>query len=363
LKITRYPYTKNRSLRAWSAADEYVLKQCKELDLSSKSIVISNDQFGFLSCHLHQLNPVIVIERKSQEKSIKKNLAGNNLNTDSLKWISPLTQIPNNTDLGILYIPKSMDLYRLYLQQIHSGLSDQGTIICSFMTRHFTPQILSIAEEYFEGVEQSLAWKKSRLLTLTGKKVAGKTEITNKVPSSFMGGEVENLKQYYGVFSASNIDYATQFLLDHLELKETDRLVMDLASGNGVIGRAIQLKKSDTELHLVDDSILAIESSKLNLDVRDTHFHWNDTLEDFKNQPFDLVVTNPPFHFGHENNIEISTRLFQDAARILKKNGRFICVANQHLNYKTHLNKNFEEVSVLASNEKFVVYECTKSSS
>lgn len=324
-------------------------------------MVISNDRFGYLSCHLHHLNPFLVIERKSQQKSIEKNLERNGLKSELEKWLSPLGNIPEKTDLAILSIPKSMDLFRLYLQQIHSGLTEHGTVLCSFMTRHFTPQMLTIADELFENADQSLAWKKSRILTLTGKKDVVKSGILDIISYTFKTGTAENLKQYYGVFSSGNIDYATQFLLDYLELKATDNLIMDLASGNGVIGRAIQHQKPEAELHLVDDSILAIESSKLNLEIKNTHFHWSDTLKTFKNNQFDLIVSNPPFHFGYENNIEVSTRLFREAARVLKKEGRFICVANRHLNYKTHLEKHFGRSSAVAENEKFVVYDSGRS--
>lgn len=41
-------------------------------------------------------------------------------------------------------------------------------------------------------------------------------------------------KQYLEVFSSELIDYATQFLLDHLEVKKTDECILDLASGNKI---------------------------------------------------------------------------------------------------------------------------------
>jgi len=166
-------------------------------------------------------------------------------------------------------------------------------------------------------------------------------------------------KQYAGVFSSDHIDYATQFLLEHLKLNETDSKILDLASGNGVIAHQIKAQKPDAEVHLLDDSFLAVESSKLN--VEDVSFHWNESLEDFNAKSFDLIVSNPPFHFEYENNIEVSLNLFIQAQRCLKENGRFLLVANQHLNYKTHLDKIFGSCSITAENDKFVVYDCLKS--
>lgn len=360
--FARYPETTNRSLRSWSAAEEYVLLKLEEMDLSSKTIAISNDRFGFLSTILNQYQPLIVIDRKSQRKAIEQNMAANNGEWHPQQERSPLSEIPETIDIGIISIPKTLDLFRLYLHQLTHSLKDDGIVICSFMTKYFSPQMLSIAGEYFEDVDQSLARKKSRVLILRNKKPHSEYDFIETISYEFEEGQTQELKQYYGVFSSGNIDYATQFLIQHLQLAEEDKKVLDLASGNGVIARAIQLKEPSTELHLVDDSLLAIESSKLNLDPKHAFFHWDDTLDEFEENSFDLAVSNPPFHFGHETNIEVSIKLFQEVANILKPEGRFICVANQHLNYKTHLDKLFQSVEIIAQTEKFILYKCEKKS-
>lgn len=358
--FVRYPETTNRSLRAWSAGEEYVLSKLEELDLSSKTIAIYNDRFGFLSCTLNQLKPFVVIDRKSQQKAIEQNLTLNKLKWNPENQFSPLGVLPAAVDIGIINIPKTLDLFRLYLNNISQALSDDGMVICTFMTKYFTPQLLELAGEFFEEVEQSLARKKSRLLILKNKKSKPDVSVLNFIPYSFDGETEEELKQYAGVFSGDHIDYATQFLIQNLKVEDGDESVLDLGAGNGVIARAIQLKKPETELHLVDDSRLAVESSKLNLESLNNQFHWNDTLENFSSETFDLVVSNPPFHFGHETNIEVSIKLFQEVAEVLKPSGRFICVANQHLNYKTHLEKIFKSVEVIAENEKYILYQSKK---
>lgn len=357
-KFTRYPETTNKSLRAWSAAEEYVLLKLEELERNLGKIAIYNDRFGFLSCILNEHKPLVVVERKSQQRSIEQNMDLNKLQWDREQQCSPLSELPEKVDVGIINIPKTMDLFELYLNHLSRSLSEDGMVICSFMTKYFSPQMLSIAGDYFEEVEQSLARKKSRLLILKNKTKRPQKELIHTIPFAFEEEGREQLQQYFGVFSSGNIDYATQFLIGHLTLKEGDNKVMDLASGNGVIARAIQLKDPEIEIHLMDDSLLAVESSKLNLDPVNTHFHWNDTLKDFEANSFDLVVSNPPFHFGHETNIEVTLELFKGVAKVLKPEARFICVANQHLNYKTHLDKIFKGVEVMAQNKKYILYSC-----
>jgi 16S rRNA G1207 methylase RsmC len=353
----RYPETNNKSLRSWSAADEYVLSRMEEIEAESKTVAISNDRFGFLTTTLQSLNPFVVIDRKSQQKAIEQNLTRNSQDWDEGRWISPLEPLPNKVDIGIINVPKTMDLFRLYLSQISDALAEDGVVYCAFMTKYFSPQMLSIADEFFEESDQGLAKKKSRILTLKGKKNPVIDSHIIEIPFSFGEGQEENLKQYPGVFSGDHIDYATQFLIEHLEISDNDTKVLDMGAGNGVIARAIQLKNPEAEIYITDDSRLAIESSKLNLDSEKTHFHWNDTLDDLEKASFDLVVSNPPFHFGHETNIEVSTGLFAEVAEVLKPSGRFICVANQHLNYKTHLNELFSKGEVLANSKKFILYK------
>ncbi len=358
--ITRYPPTENNSLRAWSAADEYLLKEVQQNSLDKKAVAIFNDRFGYLGCHLHKCNPWHVSDFKSQQISLELNLKRNGVNVESGKFINPLDSLPELIDIAILSIPKSLDLYRFYLNQISRSMAENGIALCGFMTRHFTPQLLSIAEEYFHDVSQSLAWKKARVLTLKEKKESPAYDAVEEIPFTFSDGGNESLKQYPGVFSSGNVDYATQFLLGNLTVQPDENCILDLASGNGVIARAVQLQKPDTEIHLLDDSYLAIASSKLNLSTGNVHFHWGDSLDEIDDTEFDIVVSNPPFHFEHEVNTEISTALFREVAGRLKPGGRFVCVANKHLGYLPILKKFFTRASIIKENRKFVIYECKK---
>ncbi len=354
LDIKRYPATTNRSLQPWSAADELMLTLLKEVSPAGKSIALVNDRFGFLATTLAENKPISVVGYKSQEKSLKMNLSKNDLEIDPKIRFSPLEKLPS-IDIGLIRAPKSLDLFRLNLNQIHSSLSKDGVVLCGFMTKYFTPQLLEIAGEYFEEIDQSKAWKKARVLTLKGKKEVPKTDFTNTLSFNEM-----EFKQYFGVFSANNIDFATQYFIEQIKLNDNEKVVLDLACGNGVIGKSALSKNPDIELHLLDDSVLAIESAKLNLNQPNVHFHLHDTLEYFEDESIDLALSNPPFHFDHETNIEISLELFKEVQRCLTSEGRFLMVASKHLNFKTHLDKIFTLCKIIAENEKFVVYECLK---
>lgn len=352
-KIKRYDLSEDKSLKAWSAADEYLLQAFTDLEKKPNNLGIYGDRFGFLSCYLHSFTPTIVFTQKSQQKAIDANLKAHN--APMLHFSDPLSPIENKLDFALVNVPKSLELFQLFLEQIAGNSSEDITVICAFMTRHFSPKLLQIAQEYFDVTEQSRAVKKARLLVLTKKKSIIKKELITS-----LNYNNQDYKQYWGVFSAQHIDYATQFFLEHLEIDDNDQCILDLASGNGIIGNEIFKELPDAEIHLMDDSYLAVASAKLNIQGENIHHHFNNELTIFDDSTFDLIVTNPPFHFEFEINIQIPLHLFKGCFRCLKKGGNLQIVANKHLNYKVHLEPLFSSVQVIAEDNKFIVYKCIK---
>ena len=351
--INRYDLSEDKSLKAWSAADEYLLQTLNELENKPSHTVIYNDRFGYLGCHLHTLSPMLILTQKSQEKAIGLNCKSNDV--PLVNFSNPLSTLENKMDLALMKIPKSLGLFQLFLEQIIHNSSDDVTVICSFMTRHFSPKLLQIAQEYFEVVEQSKALKKARTLVLTKKKKTLKKDLITSLTYN-----TESYKQYLGVFSADHIDYATQFFLNHVEVTNEDQQVLDLGSGNGIIGKEISKIIPDAEIHLMDDSFLAVASAKLNIEGENIHHHFDNDLSILKEGSFDLIVTNPPFHFEYEINIQITLELFRGCHRYLKDGGNLQIVSSKHLNFKTHLTPLFTSVEITAEDKKFVIYKCIK---
>ncbi len=352
-EIKRYPPTTNRSLQPWNASDELILDYISKIRVESNSLALINDRFGFLATTLFKAKPLSIVNHRSHKKAIEKNYTSNSLVLKPNMFKTPFEHL-SHIDIGVIKVPKSLATFELYIQLLHRLLPEHGAVICGFMTKYFTPQLLEISRKYFYDVEQSKAKKKARLLILRSKKV-----IEHQIVTEFIKYNGQSYQQYPGVFSSGHIDYATQFLLKHFKVHPNESIILDMASGNGVIAVNTLAQNPDAEVHLLDDSFLAIESSKLNINKR-AHFHWNDSLEDFKDGSLDLVVSNPPFHFEFETNIEVTLELFRQVYRCLKESGRFVLVANRHLNYKTHLDKVFKRCSVTKENDKFVVYECIK---
>ncbi|WP_394421588.1 methyltransferase [Tenacibaculum mesophilum] len=351
-QLQRYPNTSDKSLRAWSNAELLVLDYIT--DKYIEGLHLFNDRFGVWNCALQHKKVTTVWTYASQQKAIRQNLKLNNISTE-VDFKTPLDNL-ESVDLALIKIPKSLELFELFLQQIHKASHENTEVVCGFMTKYFSVSFIKVAEQYFEEVTQSKAWKKARLLILK----VPKKEVKQKDLINTIQWKSKVLQQYYGVFSSGSIDIGTQFFLENLEVKTEELKVLDVASGNGIIAYEVANQSPQTAVTLVDDFNLAIESSKINLEGKKAEFLCDDTLEGVKENSFDLVVSNPPFHFEYENNIEVALNLFKGVENCLKNNGRFLLVANSHLNYSTHLIKLFSSVSVLEQNKKFQIIECIK---
>ncbi|MBS9774659.1 MAG: class I SAM-dependent methyltransferase [Tenacibaculum sp.] len=350
--LQRYPKTDDNSLKAWSNAELLAFNYIEEKN--TDNIHLFNDRFGVWNCLLSNKNTTTIWTYASQQKAIEQNLLLNNI-INNTNFKTPLNNL-NIVDLALIKIPKSLELFELFLQQIHKASNNKTEVVCCFMTKYFSESYLKIAQKYFNNLTQTKAWKKARLLILN--------EPKNNIESNKLINKIDwknsYLQQYYGVFSSKKIDIGTQFLLENLKIKENEVNILDVASGNGIIAFDIVKQNPNIKLTLVDDFNLAIESSKINLKGFDANFICSENLKNLIKNSFDLIVSNPPFHFEYENNIEIALSLFKEVKDCLKENGRFVLVYNKHLNYKTHLNIIFSKTKEIAVNKKFVVCECYK---
>lgn len=338
-----------------SAADEWLLAWAAERIGPNDNPLVVHDRFGAVALSLPQ--PVRFLATfHSQEEALRRN-SGTRPSPPIYTVFDALDPVRR----AVLRVPKSLELWEIYLAALAAAATPETEAAAGFMTRHFTPRMLDIAGRYAGQVKQSTARKKARLLLLSDfhPPEGGGARALRK----FIGYAGREYQQYYGVFSADHIDYATQWLLEqwavHPELRELNpATILDLACGNGIIGGELLRRYPQAVLTATDDSLLAVESARLNLPAERSTVRYNHTLDALGDDSQDQVVTNPPFHFGHENNIEVSLGLFRQAHRVLRPGGHLVVVANRHLNYAVHLGGIYREVRELAVNDKFVIYRC-----
>jgi 23S rRNA (guanine1835-N2)-methyltransferase len=351
IKMERYPPTQLSSMQAWNSAD--ILLASEIACIPPGPLAVCHDTFGAISIAAASRKPVIQALSRSQQKAVLLNWGLNKLaGCPDFAGI----ELHNRGPIGaaLLRVPKSNELFEFYLWNIASVLEPAGAAYCGFMTKHFSAAAMQIAQKYFASAVQGRAWKKARVLKLTG---AMRPELPLPLASA-QHPLLGTISQLPGVFSSGRIDPATQFLLDNLNVCGQEADILDLASGNGVLALDCLRQNPSANLCLIDDSLLAIESSRINLAGSSARFVWDDSLSELPSGSFHLAVSNPPFHLEHENNIEVPLSLFAQVKRVLRPGGRFVLVANKHLNYGTHLSKLYNSVSVVANNDKFMVYQC-----
>lgn len=165
-----------------------------------------------------------------------------------------------------------------------------------------------------------------------------------------------NIISLPGVFAHGRLDQGSRMLLDALDRLQPTGNILDFACGSGVIGCSLLTANRGVELTLLDVSALALESSRLTLEVNALQAHLlpSDGLAQVEGR-FDWIVSNPPFHRGIRNDLDIAANFFDAAGTFLAENGRIIIVCNRHLPYAEWLQAHFDQVERLCANDQFVV--------
>lgn len=162
-----------------------------------------------------------------------------------------------------------------------------------------------------------------------------------------------------GVFSAEKIDRGSKALIEALPDKLPKRLA-DLGAGWGYLSRHILMREKIRELHLIEADFAALECARKNVIDERAHFHWADVNRFTPAQPFDGIITNPPFHTTRKADPDIGRAFITAAAGMLTPSGQMYLVANRHLPYERTLADTFRHVEEVAGDNAFKILRATK---
>jgi 23S rRNA (guanine1835-N2)-methyltransferase len=358
LALSRIP--PNLLLKAWNAADEYLLDHLAGADLGAGHTVLVNDAFGALTCGLISRRPTSWSDSYVSHQATDANLAANHLPNS---WqVAPSTQPPDTQGdqlaLLVVKVPKTLALLEYQLRTLRPMLTANTLIVGAGMTRHIHRSTLEIFERIIGPTSTSLARKKARLIwaifapdLLPGPPAA---------PTVYDIGNGLNAVTLPGVFSQHHLDLGTRSFLDHLPAPPAGSNVLDLGCGNGAVGVSLAARSPSSVITFTDSSYLAVESARATTSrcfperSRDV-FVVDDAGQSLSSDSFDFVAVNPPFHEQHAVGTTQASIMFESAKRLLRRGGDLWVVANRHLRYDQLLRQSFSRVSVEASNPKFVV--------
>ena len=385
-KLQRYPKTSDKSLRAWSAADELIIEQLNneftqappdadhqtEFHDAPKTLII-NDQFGALSVCLNHWSPFYWTDSYLSGKAITTNLNNNYLNkvlaapfpftlqTDlHFQCDSSITKIPV-FDLVIIRVPKHNSLLTLQLEQIKPLINSKTRIIAAGMTKEIHNNNLKIFQRILGTTTTSLAKKKARLIysDYDNQAIEQKQHCVAKVTSYEIAQEKLSIVGLPGVFARDNLDIGARVMMDYLPELQSGQKVIDLGCGNGVLGAVLARRFPKANILLTDESELAVESAKLTFEANELnngHFLQTDALDGVIENDFSHIVCNPPFHQQNVQTIDIAQKMFKQAAEKLSPEGELRVVANRHLKYAPILKRLFQKVQPLSADKKFTVW-------
>lgn len=363
LNLKRFPETDDvNPLQAWEAADEYLLQQLDETEISGP-VLIFNDTFGALACALVEHKPYSIGDSYLSELATRENLRHNDLNEGDVTFLDSTATYPAAPGVVLIKIPKTMALLEQQLRALRGVVTPQTRIIAGTKARDIHTSTLALFEKVLGPTTTTLAWKKARLINCTFS--APTLADAPQMLSWKLDGTDWTIHNHANVFSRTGLDIGARFFMQHLP-DNLEGEIVDLGCGNGVIGLTLLEKNPQASVVFVDESPMAVASSRLNVETNlpealdRCEFMINNALSGVEPFRFDAVLCNPPFHQQHALTDNIAWEMFHHARRCLKINGELRIVANRHLDYFHKLKKIFGNCETIATNQKFVILKAVK---
>ncbi len=362
-QLERLPRRKRELLRAWDAADEYLLQQLESLDLSASRPLIINDSFGALSIALSQLNPVSWSDSWLAQQAARENLITNNLDDSVVEFLPSTAGLSGNFDLVLIKVPKNLALLEYQLIQLKPHLHNDSKVILAGMVKSMPATIWKMLEQIIGPTETSLAYKKARIVT--AKPDPGLAPVKSRYPTSWKLENTEyTLLNHANSFSRDRLDNGTRLMLQHLPASEGAIDIVDLGCGNGVLGMIAAEQNPEANMSFIDESYMAIASARHNMQQLTNYtghadYVNADGLKSFADDSCDLVLCNPPFHQQQAQLDTVALSMFAESARALREGGALWVIGNRHLHYHNKLKSWFRQVELVASDRKFVLLKAT----
>ena len=359
--LQRLPKRPLELLRAWDAADEYLLDTFSATVNTSAEprILIVNDSFGALAVALSALQPHAFSDSYLSQQATRLNLIENGIALQQVQLINSLEPLQGLFDTVLIKAPKTLALLEDQLIRIRPHLTPNSQVILAGMVKSLPSALWTLLERLIGPTTTSLARKKARLITATPD--ADIALANNPYPVCYT---LENsdylISNHANVFSREKLDIGTRFFLEYLPIKPAIKDIIDLGCGNGLVGLIAAERNSLANIHFVDESFMAVASAKDNFSrafelTRSATYTVGDGLCDFEASSADLILCNPPFHQQHTVGDQIAVSLFVQSRRVLRKGGELWVIGNRHLNYHSQLQRLFGNHQVIAANAKFII--------
>ncbi|MEW2390716.1 methyltransferase [Streptomyces venezuelae] len=380
--LTRFPEDPRDQLRAWSAADAYLLRQLAgeqdaapdgfpaTVDLSG-TVAVLGDRWGALTTALagQARVPVQITDSFLAQQATRANLARAGHAPDAARLSTTRDAPPARVDVLLVRVPKSLALLEDQLHRLAPALHEGTAVIGTGMVTEIHTSTLELFERIIGPTRTSLARQKARLIFSAPDpaRAPGTSPWPNRyvLPADSGAGAGLTVVNHAGIFCADRLDIGTRFFLKHLPRARGGAHVVDLGCGNGVLGTAASAADPDATVTFIDESFQAVASAEATFranaaDHAKAHFVAGDALSAVPPGTVDVVLNNPPFHSHQATTGETAHRMFTGARAALRPGGELWVIGNRHLGYHVKLRKLFGNADVVASDPKFVLLRAVK---
>ncbi|MFG2219662.1 methyltransferase [Streptomyces sp. NPDC048685] len=373
-ELTRHPEDPRDPLRAWDAADEYLLRRLEGADGAdpvdlSGAVVVVGDRWGALSTVLAGHRPVQITDSYLAQRATLANLGRNGMDADAVRLLSARDTPPDRIDVLLVRVPKSLALLEDQLHRLAPAVHPGTVVIGTGMVKEIHTSTLKLFERIIGPTRTSLAVKKARLIFCTPGAGTPRTPspwpYRYDLPDGLGPVSGRTVTNHAGIFCAERLDIGTRFFLGHLPARSGADRVVDLGCGNGVVGLSAALANPEATVTFVDESYQAVASAEETFRANTgpdakAEFVVGDGLAELPPASVDLVLNNPPFH-SHQATTDATARtMFQGARDALRPGGELWVVGNRHLGYHIRLRRIFGNCTTVAGDPKFVVLRAVR---
>lgn len=361
--LARFPEDPRDQLRAWDAADAYLLRHLEPVAVSG-TVAVVGDRWGALTTALASYAPVQITDSFLAQQATRANLLRNGIDASAVRLLSTQDAPPARIDVLLIRVPKSLALLEDQLHRLAPSLHADSVVIGTGMVTEIHTSTLKLFERILGPTRTSLAEKKARLIFCTPdarpEHAPSPWPYGYRLPADIGVAAGLTVTNHAGTFCAERLDIGTRFFLRHLPQGRAAQHIVDLGCGNGVVGTAAALANPRAELTFIDESYQAVASAEATFRANSpagaaAHFLVGDGLSGVPADSVDLVLNNPPFHTHQATTDAIAWRMFTGSRRVLRPGGELWVIGNRHLGYHVKLRRLFGNCEVVTSDPKFVI--------
>ncbi len=367
--LERRPAETRDQLRAWDAADAYVLRHLAETGADGE-VVVLGDRWGALVTALARLRPTQISDSHLGRQATLANLRRNVPEGESaLRLLTTRDEPPARADVLVVRVPKTLSLLEDQLHRLAPAVGPDTVVVGAGMVTEIHTSTLRLFERLIGPTRTTLAVRKARLILCTPDPALrpgpSPWPVGHVLPDGIGPMSGRTVTSHAGVFCADRLDVGTRLLLRYLpERKGPDRVV-DLGCGNGIVGTAAALANPDSRVLFTDESHQAVASAEATFRANaapgtEAEFAVGDALSAVPPGSVDLVLNNPPFHSHQATTDATARRMFGTARAALREGGELWVVGNRHLGYHVRLRRLFGNCDVVGSDPKFVVLRAVR---